>query len=174
MASSIGVPNARRGALAATHHGELVDLVSEAFDAYHFGDSVGPDGLTFDHRLQRGSATTRNAIALLRLHGAPETLLAQAVTTAEMLDRQRGLLSSRANVAAFATAVDEAASQLPSPTQAVESSDQPLMRFRPRNFGSPHQPSSLSATYLAVWGRPQTGIEPDRWIDSSTRAEGAR
>jgi DNA mismatch repair ATPase MutS len=87
---------ARRGTpkphvvLAATHDGELVDLVSETFDAYHFGDSVGPDGLMFDHRLQHGPATTRNAIALLRLHGAPETLLAQAMTTAETLDRQRG------------------------------------------------------------------------------------
>jgi hypothetical protein len=76
--------------LAATHDRELVDLASGRFDAYHFGDSIGPDGLTFDHRLQHGPATTRNAIALLRLHGAPETLVAQAVTTAEMLDRQRG------------------------------------------------------------------------------------
>jgi hypothetical protein len=75
--------------LAATHDGELVDL-AEGFDPYHFGDSIGPDGLTFDHRLQHGAATTRNAIALLRLHGAPQTLLTQAVTTAEMLDRQRG------------------------------------------------------------------------------------
>jgi hypothetical protein len=75
--------------LAATHDGELVDL-AEAFDAYHFGDSVGPNGLTFDYRLQHGPATSRNAIALLRLHGAPRTLLTQAVTTAEMLDRQRG------------------------------------------------------------------------------------
>ena len=76
--------------LAATHDAELIDLVSEAFDAYHFGDSIGPDGLMFDHRLQHGPASTRNAIALLRLHGAPDTLLAQAVTTAETLDRQRG------------------------------------------------------------------------------------
>jgi hypothetical protein len=76
--------------LAATHDRELVDLASPAFDAYHFGDSVGPGGLTFDHRLQRGPATTRNAIALLQLHGAPKTLLAQATTTADMLDRQRG------------------------------------------------------------------------------------
>ena len=76
--------------LAATHDGELVELTSGTFDAYHFGDSIGPDGLMFDHRLQRGPASTRNAIALLRLHGAPETLLAQAVTTAQMLDRQRG------------------------------------------------------------------------------------
>jgi MutS domain V len=76
--------------LAATHDQELVDLASSRFDAYHFGDSIGPDGLIFNHRLQHGPATTRNAIALLRLYGAPETLLTQAVTTAEMLDRQRG------------------------------------------------------------------------------------
>jgi hypothetical protein len=36
------------------------------------------------------NVAARNAIALLRLHGAPETLLTEAVTTAEMLDRQRG------------------------------------------------------------------------------------
>jgi hypothetical protein len=76
--------------LAATHDRELVELTSGMFDACHFGDAIGPDGLVFDHRLQQGPATTRNAIALLRLHGAPETLLAQAVATAEMLDRQRG------------------------------------------------------------------------------------
>ena len=76
--------------LAATHDRELVELTSGMFDACHFGDAIGPDGLVFDHRLQQGPATTRNAIALLRLHGAPETLLAQAVATAEMLDPQRG------------------------------------------------------------------------------------
>jgi MutS domain V len=77
--------------LAATHDRELVDLTSTRFDAYHFGDSIGPEGLIFDHRLRPGPATTRNAIALLRLHGAPETLLTQAAATAEMLDRQRGV-----------------------------------------------------------------------------------
>jgi hypothetical protein len=76
--------------LAATHDGELVDLVSESFDAYHFGDSVGAEGLTFDHRLEPGPATTRNALALLRMHGAPDTLLARADATAERLDRERG------------------------------------------------------------------------------------
>jgi DNA mismatch repair ATPase MutS len=76
--------------LAATHDGELVELLPGSFDAYHFGDSLGADGLMFDHRLQHGPATTRNAIALLRLHGASDTLLNRAATTAEMLDRQRG------------------------------------------------------------------------------------
>jgi len=38
--------------------------VSEEFDAYHFGDSIRPDGLIFDHRLRHGPASTRNAITL--------------------------------------------------------------------------------------------------------------
>jgi hypothetical protein len=76
--------------IAATHDRELVDLTSDLFDPYHFGDEVGADGLRFDHRLQRGPSTTRNALALLRLHGAPDTLLSTAAATAELLDRQRG------------------------------------------------------------------------------------
>jgi hypothetical protein len=81
--------------LAATHDSELVELTSHAFDAYHFGDALEHDGLTFDHRIQHGPATTRNAIALLALHGAPEGLLTQAIATAEMLDRQRGITLAR-------------------------------------------------------------------------------
>ena len=73
--------------LATTHDSELVELACEAYDAYHFADAVGADGPTFDHVLQPGPSATRNAIALLRVHGAPETLLAQALTTADLLDR---------------------------------------------------------------------------------------
>ncbi len=80
----------RHVAVAATHDGELVELLSETFDAYHFGDAVGPEGLMFNHRLQPGPATTRNAIALLRIHGAPERVLRRALTCAADLDRQRG------------------------------------------------------------------------------------
>jgi hypothetical protein len=76
-------------ALAATHDLELVELVSDHYDACHFGDSVGPDGLIFDHQLRHGPSTSRNAIALLRLHGAPASLVESALTTAALLDRQR-------------------------------------------------------------------------------------
>jgi hypothetical protein len=76
--------------LAATHDNELVDLLQEQFAAYHFEDAVGADGLVFNHRLQAGPATTRNAIALLRLHGAPATLVDRALSCAATLDRQRG------------------------------------------------------------------------------------
>lgn len=75
--------------IAATHDGELLALLPMLYEAYHFGDSIGPSGLMFDHRLKRGPATTRTAIALLRQSGAPERLLERAAATAAMLDRQR-------------------------------------------------------------------------------------
>jgi DNA mismatch repair ATPase MutS len=50
---------------------------------------VTDDGLVFDHILKAGRATSRNAIALLRLHGAPSRLIDRALTTATDLDRQR-------------------------------------------------------------------------------------
>jgi MutS domain V len=80
--------------LAATHDGELVDLLPRAYAAYHFGDTVGREGLEFDHRLQPGPATTRNAITLLRLHGAPKRLVDRATECAATLDRQRGITSA--------------------------------------------------------------------------------
>jgi DNA mismatch repair ATPase MutS len=58
--------------LTATHDVELVDLLRESYAVYHLGDAVGPDGLVFDYRLTPGPATSRNAIALLKLNGAPE------------------------------------------------------------------------------------------------------
>ena len=86
-----GSPSASRHVvLAATHDGELVDLLAERYAAFHFGDTVGDDGLTFDHRLRPGPASTRNAIALLRLHGAPPDLIRSALACAEELDAQRG------------------------------------------------------------------------------------
>jgi len=84
-----GAPR-RHVVLAATHDGELVDLVPDRYDPFHFGDSVGADGLIFDHQLRPGAASTRNAIALLRLHGAPRELIQCALTCAAILDAQRG------------------------------------------------------------------------------------
>ena len=37
--------------IAATHDGELVDLLPDSYSAFHFGDVVGPAGLIFDHPL---------------------------------------------------------------------------------------------------------------------------
>lgn len=75
--------------LAATHDAELVELLRGEYSAFHFEDSIGPAGLSFDYRLAPGPATTRNAITLLELHGAPATVVASALARAAELDRNR-------------------------------------------------------------------------------------
>ena len=76
-------------AIAATHDNELVDLLAGAYYPYHFGDALTDDTLTFDYHLRTGRATSRNAIALLRLNGAPPALVQRALAAAAELDRQR-------------------------------------------------------------------------------------
>jgi DNA mismatch repair ATPase MutS len=61
----------------------------------HFGDRVGTDGLAFDYRLREGPATSRNAIALLRLQGAPPELVERAERTARELDARSRLVDRR-------------------------------------------------------------------------------
>jgi len=80
--------------LAATHDGELVDLLRGTYAVYHLGDSIGPDGLAFDYQLTPGPATSRNAIALLKLNGAPESLVAHALARAAELDQRRAAATS--------------------------------------------------------------------------------
>jgi MutS-like protein len=75
--------------LAAIHDGELVDLLHETYSVCHFGDVVGPEGLEFNYQLAPGPATSRNAIALLELNGAPESLVNRALARAAALDVQR-------------------------------------------------------------------------------------
>jgi hypothetical protein len=75
--------------VTATHDGELVDLLRHSYVSYHFSDSLGPTGLVFEYRLQPGPATTRNAITLLKLHGAPDGLVSRALARAAELDRER-------------------------------------------------------------------------------------
>src|SRR5580765_1439539 len=77
------------GVLTATHDGELVDLLRETYVVYHLADAIGPEGLTFDYHLTPGPATSRNAIALLKLNGAPESLVSRALDRAAALDKQR-------------------------------------------------------------------------------------
>jgi DNA mismatch repair ATPase MutS len=66
-----------------------VDLLADDYAAYHFEENIGTDGLSFDHQLRSGPTTSRNAIALLRLQGAPESLVTLALKRAAVLDRQR-------------------------------------------------------------------------------------
>ncbi len=77
--------------VAATHDAELVGLLAGLYEPWHFTDTVTDAGLAFEYRLEPGAATTRNAIALLALHGAPDELVTRALASAETIERQRNV-----------------------------------------------------------------------------------
>lgn len=81
-ASEKAVPHHRCLVMAATHDLELVAVIDDRFASYHFGDRISADRLDFDYLLRPGIAPSRNAIALLRLLGAPPALVAEALQTA--------------------------------------------------------------------------------------------
>jgi DNA mismatch repair ATPase MutS len=92
LASLVAAPQAAprpHVAIAATHDRELVDLLQARYASCHFTDSVGPNGLVFDFKIHPGPATSRNAIALLKLAGAPDDLVEQALNRAAELDSLR-------------------------------------------------------------------------------------
>ena len=54
---------------AATHDIELTQLLKDYYSNYHFKEEIIDDDIIFNYRLNKGSATTRNAIRLLQDHG---------------------------------------------------------------------------------------------------------
>jgi hypothetical protein len=72
--------------VAATHDGELNDILAAWYAPFHFGDRFGAAGLEFDYRLTPGPATTRNAIRLLAANGAPDGLVHRAQGLADAFD----------------------------------------------------------------------------------------
>jgi len=77
--------------IAATHDLELVQLLDGSYAPFHFTDRIEPGGLVFEYTLTSGVSTTRNAIALLELNGAPPALVARARARAERLAVERRL-----------------------------------------------------------------------------------
>lgn len=75
--------------IVATHDRELVELLDGRYAPAHLSDALGPDGLAFDYQLRPGPATSRNAIALLALNGAPAAVVGAAAALARSLDEAR-------------------------------------------------------------------------------------
>jgi MutS domain V len=71
----------RRGrslVVVATHDLDLVPHLAGGYAAFHFGDRIDANRLVFDYRLRPGVASSRNAIALLQILGAPHTVVVRA------------------------------------------------------------------------------------------------
>jgi DNA mismatch repair ATPase MutS len=75
--------------VAATHDVEIVALLDGVYASFHLVDRIEPSGLVFEYRFAPGSSTTRNAITLLELNGAPVTLVQRARERFEYLSKAR-------------------------------------------------------------------------------------
>lgn len=69
--------------IAATHDIELVSILKNYYDNYHFQESFQDNDIIFDYRIYPGEATTRNAIKLLSLMGYSENVVASAAERAD-------------------------------------------------------------------------------------------
>lgn len=68
---------------AATHDIELTDLLSEHYDNYHFSEEVTDGNVIFSYIIQKGKATSRNAIKLLEIIGYDKNIINKAEQRAE-------------------------------------------------------------------------------------------
>ncbi|MDE6602104.1 MAG: hypothetical protein K2K90_08060 [Lachnospiraceae bacterium] len=68
---------------AATHDVELTKLLGQEYDNYHFEERIEENDISFPYKLMEGPASTRNAIALLRMLKYDERITAEAEAMAE-------------------------------------------------------------------------------------------
>ena len=68
---------------AATHDIELSDQLSEHYDSYHFSEEVTDGNVIFSYIIQKGKATSRNAIKLLEIIGYDKNIINKAEQRAE-------------------------------------------------------------------------------------------
>ena len=68
---------------AATHDVELTRLLDKEYNNYHFEERIEEDDIFFPYKLLKGPATTRNAIALLKMLGYDARIITEAEQMAE-------------------------------------------------------------------------------------------
>lgn len=68
--------------LAATHDGELCDLLSSQYEMYHFEEKFENQDMIFDYQIRPGKAVSRNAINLLQLLGFEADIIQGALERA--------------------------------------------------------------------------------------------
>ncbi|MFG6338017.1 MAG: hypothetical protein K1W31_06145 [Lachnospiraceae bacterium] len=73
---------------AATHDVELTKLLEQEYDNYHFEERIEESDIYFPYQLMEGPASTRNAIALLKMLQYDESITTAAETMAERFLRE--------------------------------------------------------------------------------------
>ncbi len=64
--------------VVSTHDIELVDMLYNEYDLYHFTETIENNELHFDHCIKPGQLRTRNAIKILELSNYPDDVIKEA------------------------------------------------------------------------------------------------
>jgi hypothetical protein len=75
--------------LVSTHDLELIELLRDSYNYYHFSESVENDVLIFDYKLKPGRLTNTNAIRILEINKFPEEITEEAKALALKIKRQK-------------------------------------------------------------------------------------
>jgi len=67
----------------------LTEILKNYYENVHFEEKIENDDIVFPYRLQKGKATTRNAIALLKIMGYDNHITKMAQNTAERFEINR-------------------------------------------------------------------------------------
>ncbi len=86
--------NGKDFVLVATHDLAFTELLAKTYTNYHFQEEILDDGLSFDYTLHPGPSTSRNAIALLKYVGYPESIVENALE--RIAEDKNGALPSAA------------------------------------------------------------------------------
>ena len=72
---------------AATHDGELSDILGKTYEVHHFEGELENGDVNFDYTLKAGPATKRNAISLLKSIGYDENIVSDAEKMAQRFEK---------------------------------------------------------------------------------------
>jgi DNA mismatch repair ATPase MutS len=75
--------------MIATHDIELAELLDQQYVSHHFREIIHDQQMSFDYKLQAGTSSTRNAIAILDMSGYPRPIIDEALTTVDQLAQNK-------------------------------------------------------------------------------------
>jgi len=59
---------------------QLTDILSASYQNFHFRETMTDSGLSFDYKLHPDKSNSKNAIALLKYVGYPESIIEGATS----------------------------------------------------------------------------------------------
>lgn len=70
----------------STHDIELVDMLADEYELYHFSEMIDKKSVNFDFKLKEGKLKNRNAIRILEINDYPESVISEAIDISKEID----------------------------------------------------------------------------------------